>query len=99
MNIPCEVLAAHLGDQAVLLELTTRRYYRLNEAAAVAFRALESGEGRGGAIGRLLARFDVDEAEAARAVDALLVDLAARKLVRTEAREEPRKRSAWNHWR
>jgi len=86
MNIPCEVLAAHLGDQTVLLELSARRYYRLNEAAGVAFKALESGEGRGGAIDRLLARFEVDEAQAARAVDVLLVDLAARGLVRPEAR-------------
>jgi hypothetical protein len=86
MNIPCEVIAAHLRDEAVLLELTARRYYRLNEAATVAFKALERGEGRGGAIGRLLARFDVDEAEAARAVDVLLGDLAARGLVRAEAR-------------
>jgi hypothetical protein len=86
MNIPCEVLAAHLGEEAVLLELTARRYYRLNEAAAVAFKALERGEGRGGAIARLLARFDVDESEATRAVDVLLADLAARGLVRGEAR-------------
>ena len=86
MNIPCEVIAAHLRDEAVLLELTARRYYRLNEAAAVAFKALERGEGRGGAIGRLLARFEVDEAEATRAVDVLLADLAARGLVRAEAR-------------
>jgi Coenzyme PQQ synthesis protein D (PqqD) len=86
MNIPCEVLAAHLGDEAVLLELSARRYYRLNESAAVAFKALERGEGRSGAIHGLLARFDVEEVQAARAVDALLVDLAARGLVRPEAR-------------
>ena len=90
MNIPCEVIAAHLGDKALLLELNAKRYYRLNEAAAVVFRALENGEGRGGAIRGLLARFEVDEAEATRAVDALLVELAARGLVRTEARASQR---------
>lgn len=81
MNIPSEVLAAHLGDDAVLLDLKAKRYYRLNESAACAFKALEAGEGRAGAIARLLAEFDVDEAEATRAVDALLADLAARGLV------------------
>ena len=81
MNIPPEVLAAHLGDDAVLLDLKAKRYYRLNESAASAFKALEAGEGREGAIARLLAEFDVDEAEATRAVDALLMDLAARGLV------------------
>jgi hypothetical protein len=81
MNIPPEVLAAHLGDDAVLLDLNAKRYYRLNESAASAFKALEAGEGLDGAIARLLAEFDVDEAEATRAVDTLLTDLAARGLV------------------
>ena len=82
MNIPSEVLAAHLGSEAVLLDLNARRYYRLNATAASVFRALESGEGRDGAIRRLLAEFEVDDAEATRAVDGLLGDLEARGLVR-----------------
>ena len=82
MNIPSEVLAAHLGDQAVLLDLSAKRYYRLNESAAVVFRALEHGEGRSGAIRRLLAEFEVGEVEATSAVDTLLADLATRGLVR-----------------
>jgi hypothetical protein len=81
MQIPPEVLAAHLGDEAVLLDLSAKRYYRLNESAAVVFRALEAGEGRDGAIRQLLATFEVDEAEATSAVDALLGDLATRGLV------------------
>ena len=81
MNIPTEVLAAHLGDEAVLLDLNGKRYYRLNESAAVVFRALEDGEGRDGAIRRLVAAFDVSESDASSAVDALLADLAARGLV------------------
>ena len=81
MNLPSDVLAAHLGDDAVLLDLKAKRYYRLNESAASAFKALEAGEGRDGAIARLLAEFDVGEAEATRAVDALLSELAARGLV------------------
>jgi hypothetical protein len=81
MHIPPEVLAAHLGDEAVLLDLNAKRYYRLNETAAVVFRALEAGEGREGAIRQLLADFEVDEAEATTAVDKLLSDLATRGLV------------------
>jgi len=81
MNIPSDVLAAHLGDDAVLLDLKAKRYYRLNESAASAFKALEAGEGRDGAIARLLAEFDVSETEATRAVDVLLQELAARGLV------------------
>lgn len=85
MNIPSEVLAAHLGDEAVLLDLSGKRYYRLNESAAVVFRALEEGEGRDGAIRRLTATFEVGESDAASAVDALLADLAARGLVAQSA--------------
>lgn len=81
MNIPSEVLAAHLGDEAVLLDLSAKRYYRLNETAAVVFRALEEDEGRDGAIRRLIGAFEVSEPDAASAVDALLADLAARGLV------------------
>jgi Coenzyme PQQ synthesis protein D (PqqD) len=81
VNIPSEVLAAHLGDEAVLLDLNGKRYYRLNETGAVVFRALEDGEGREGAIRRLVAAFDVSESDASSAVDALLTDLAARGLV------------------
>jgi hypothetical protein len=81
MNISSDVLAAHLGDDAVLLDLAAKRYYRLNETAAVVFRALESGAGRDGAIRALVAGFEVGESDAAAAVDALLTDLAARGIV------------------
>jgi hypothetical protein len=81
VNIPPEVLAAHLGNEAVLLDLSAKRYYRLNESAAVVFRALEEGEGRDGAIHRLIAAFEVSEPDAASAVDALLADLSVRGLV------------------
>jgi len=81
VTIPSEVLAAHLGDEAVLLDLSAKRYYRLNETAAVVFRALEENEGRDGAIRRLLDAFDVSESDATSAVDTLLADLATRGLV------------------
>ena len=81
MNISSEVLAAHLGDEAVLLDLSAKRYYRLNESATVVFRALEEGEGRDGAIRRLTESFEVSRADAANAVDSLLADLATRRLV------------------
>jgi hypothetical protein len=81
VTIAPDVLAAHLGDEAVLLDLNAKRYYRLNESAAVVFRALEEGEGRDGAIRRLIAAFDVGATDAASAVDALLADLSSRRLV------------------
>jgi hypothetical protein len=81
MTLSSDVLAAHLGDEAVLLDLAAKRYYRLNETAAVVYRALESGAGRDGAVQALLALFDVSERDAAAAVDRLLADLADRNLL------------------
>jgi hypothetical protein len=81
VTIAPDVLAAHLGDEAVLLDLNAKQYYRLNESAAVVFRAHEAGEGRDGAIRRLIAAFDVGASDAASAVDALLADLSSRRLV------------------
>ena len=81
MNISSEVLAAHLGDEAVLLDLNGKRYYRLNESAAVVFRALEAGEGRDGAIRSLLAEFESRGGRERSPWTALLADLAARGLV------------------
>ncbi len=79
-----DVLAAHLAGEAVLLDLGAKRYYRLNESAAVIYRALEDGLGRDGAIARVLESFDVDHATAAAAVDETRKDLAARNLLEQE---------------
>lgn len=85
-----DVLAAHLQGEAVLLNLDSKRYYRLNESAAVIYRALEEGLDREGAIRRLLETFDVDEATATSAVDDTLKDLEARRLVDRPAPGAPR---------
>ena len=85
-----DVLAAHLADEAVLLDLGSKRYYRLNGSAAVIYRALEEGLGRDGAIKRVLEAFEVDEPTASEAVDAMLRDLAERKLVEMPDPDTPR---------
>ena len=76
-----DVLAAHLAEEAVLLDLDSKRYYRLNDSAAVIYRALEAGEGRDGAIKRLLEKFEIDEPTASAAVDDVIKDLESRKLL------------------
>lgn len=79
--VPEEVLAAHLEGEAVLLHMDTKAYYRLNATAATVFRALERGLGRGAIVDELCAAYEVERDEAAREVDRLLDDLAARGLV------------------
>ncbi|MBB4635668.1 PqqD family protein [Longimicrobium terrae] len=79
-KVPEDILAAHLEGEAVLLNMETKNYYRLNETAAVVFKGLERGLGREALVDDLCAKFDVERADAAEAVEALLADLAARGL-------------------
>lgn len=79
-KVPEDILAAHLEGEAVLLNMETKNYYRLNETAAVVFKGLERGLGRDALVDDLCARFDVERADAAEAVDTLLADLTARGL-------------------
>lgn len=80
-QVPDDVLAAHLEGEAVLLNMDTKNYYRLNATAAVVFKGLERGLSRDAIVDSLLAQFDVERPEAEEAVDALLADLASRGLV------------------
>jgi hypothetical protein len=78
--VPEEVLAAHLDGEAVLLNMETKSYYRLNATAATVFRGLERGLGREALLDDLCAGFEVEREEAARELDRLLKDLAERGL-------------------
>jgi hypothetical protein len=76
------VLSAHLGEESVLLDLEAKRYFRLNESAAVIWRAIEHGVHEDAIVARLVAEFEVAERDARDAVSALVGELRARKLVR-----------------
>ncbi len=78
--VPDDVLAAHLDGEAVLLQMDTKRYYRLNATAAVVFRGLERGLASEAIVDDLCGRFEVERAEATREVGRLLDELAARGL-------------------
>jgi Coenzyme PQQ synthesis protein D (PqqD) len=80
-RVPDDVLAAHLEDEAVLLHMDTKNYYRLNATAAHVFRGLERGLGRDALLDSLCAEFDVEREVAAAELDRLLADLAERGLV------------------
>ena len=75
------MLAAHLEGEAVLLDLDTKRYYRLNATGARIWKALEQGLEPQQIVDALVAEFEVDEATARSEVDRALSDLRARGLV------------------
>jgi len=77
-----DAISAHLEGEAVLLNLQSRRYFRLNETAAEVWAAIEQGIGDPAAIVQVLReRFDVTAEDAAAEVDRLLAELEARGLV------------------
>ena len=80
-----DVLAAHLDGEAVLLDLSTKRYFRLNATGAAIWRELEAGRPTEEIVETLIDRFDVDRATATKAVEDTVVDLTRRGLLLADA--------------
>jgi hypothetical protein len=76
-----DVLVAHLSGEAVLLDLRDKNYYRLNETAAVVWKAIENGSARAQILRTVLEEFDVSEAQAEIEVGRLVADFAERGLI------------------
>ncbi|MGD8700483.1 MAG: PqqD family protein [Gemmatimonadales bacterium] len=79
--IPEEVLTAHLQDEAVLLHLGSKRYFRLNSTGAWIWRGLERGYSTNELVAHLCERFEVGTEEAADAVEEQLSRLRELGLV------------------
>ncbi len=69
------MLTADLEDEAVLLDLTSKRYYRLNPTAAAVWRRLQAGDDLDAVVRHLTAEFAVDTATAEDAVSDLVAGL------------------------
>ena len=76
-----DVLAAHLDGEAVLLDLKTKHYYRLNATAARIWKGLEQALEPPQIVDALVDEFTVDAATAQAEMDRALEDLRARGLV------------------
>jgi hypothetical protein len=76
-----DVLVAHLSGEAVLLNLSDKRYYRLNESAAFIWKALERGEGRDQVVSSIVKEYDVDEETASAQLDVVILDFVNKGLV------------------
>lgn len=80
-TIPDNVLTAQLEGEAVLLDLETKRYYRLNATAARIWKGLEQSLEPPQIVDVLVDEFDVDAATARAEVDRELAELRTRGLV------------------
>ena len=78
-----DVLVAHLAGEAVLLNLSDKSYYRLNETAAFVWSKIEAGNDRNSILNSLLETYDVGPEEAERELTRVLDELTSRGLVAT----------------
>lgn len=76
-----DVLTAHLEGEAVLLHLDTKNYFRLNDTAAVIWKALESGTSRAELLDELSRMFEAEPTVTAAGLERLLEQLAVRGLL------------------
>jgi hypothetical protein len=76
-----DVIAAHLEGEAVLLDLTTRSYFRLNDTAAAIWRGMEQGSDRSVILQELCSAYAVERDEAAAELERVLGELQARGLI------------------
>ena len=81
MKTSPDVLVAHLAGEAVLLNLSDKSYYRLNETAATIWASLENGESKHSILEQLLMRYDVKEEVAREELDRTLSEFVARGFV------------------
>jgi hypothetical protein len=76
-----QVLSAHLEDETVLLDMESKRYFRLNTTAQRIWQLLEGDADRETILGTLVREFDVEQTAAEEALDQLLGYLQGQKLV------------------
>lgn len=74
---PAHVLASHLDDETVLLDLEAKRYFRLNDTASHVWRGLEAGLRGDALVAHVCTAFDVAPEVARAEVDRLVAELRA----------------------
>ena len=72
------------GNEAVLVDLNSKRYYTLNETAMIIWRGLERKRTRDEIIRDITDAYDVTPEHAAASFDKLVASLQARKLLQQD---------------
>jgi hypothetical protein len=73
-----------VGDNVVVLDLTSSTYYSTNGVGMLLWQLLSAGANRGDLVNTLVERFDVDRETVERDVDAFLGDLERAQLLASE---------------
>jgi hypothetical protein len=69
------------GGDGVLVDLNTKKYYQLNETAALVWRCLEKGLTSDEIISEMIAAYDVAPEHAASSLKKLLHNFTSHKLI------------------
>ena len=78
------VLAEFPGEDSILLDIDARRYHRLNETAALIWKALEEKASNDDVVTALMSQFEVSREKAEESVQRFLGELSERGLVRAD---------------
>ncbi len=91
MDSPMQDVYEHIvftdfdGGDGVLVDLNTKKYYQLNETAALVWRGLERGRTNEEIVKELTAAYDVTPEHAAASLEKLLRGFYSHKLIRRAA--------------
>ena len=69
------------GGEGILVDLSTKKYFQLNETAMVVWKGLEQGKTVGEIADDIVARYEVAPDNAARSVERILVNFESYKLL------------------
>ena len=70
------------AGEGVLVDLNTKKYFQLNETAALVWRSLEEGLSHEEIVGRITSAYEVGQEHASESVRRVLENFRAFKLVR-----------------
>ena len=81
--LPCNhvVFTDFDGDEGILVDLNTKRYYQLNETAMLVWKGLEQGKTVHEIVGDVTACYEVTPEHATRSVQKVVDDFQSYKLV------------------
>jgi hypothetical protein len=79
--IPPEIIAADLVDESVLLDMRSKRYFRLNRTASMIWRAIGASASTEELLDAICERFEIERAAARVELETTCDDLLERGLI------------------
>jgi hypothetical protein len=81
LSIPPEVMARQVGEETVILHLTSGNYFGLNAVGARVWQLISQGVPRAGICEALLPDYDVAREDLERDIERLIHDLLGQGLI------------------